>query len=198
MAGSTQSARQETGFPPGHPVRQILSYSHFADEETEAQRGLMTWPNSHSKYRTKPGLQSTSEANPAPTRCVDSPCVSPCAPHRTKAGSASCDSSSHGVHVRSGESKLFLHWQSPWPLSNLTLCPDALLLLSDHQLPPSTPFIGTWVPPEAPGTSSSPGAVDSLPLDPAPQSHQRGRPGSAPRLSARSAPAERTQQSKRV
>ena len=34
---------------PGHPVRWLLSYSHVADEETEAQRSLMTCPNSHCK-----------------------------------------------------------------------------------------------------------------------------------------------------
>lgn len=30
-----------------------------------------------------------------------------------------------------------LAWQSPWSLPTLTLCPDALLLFPDYQLPPS-------------------------------------------------------------
>ena len=34
---------------PGKPVGQHCCYSHFLDEETEAQRGQRTWPRSHTQ-----------------------------------------------------------------------------------------------------------------------------------------------------
>ena len=36
--------------PAGKPVGQRCCYAHFADEETEAQRGQRTWPRSHVQF----------------------------------------------------------------------------------------------------------------------------------------------------
>ena len=47
--GPHRMPSRRSGFPPSHPVRWLLLYSHFAEEETEAQRSLVTCPNSHCK-----------------------------------------------------------------------------------------------------------------------------------------------------
>lgn len=58
-------------------------YCHIpiSQRRKQAQKGLVTCPSSHSKYRPTPGLKSRYEPDPAPTQCVDSLLVRLC-PHR--------------------------------------------------------------------------------------------------------------------
>ena len=61
--------------PPGKPGGQHCCYSHFADEETEAQRGQRTWPRSHTQFAGGRGRsQSRADRIQSPDHRALPPC----------------------------------------------------------------------------------------------------------------------------